>query len=438
MGGPGTLAVLDANVLIHYRFFPEIDWCTELGVPQVTLVILPAVVHELDERKWSKSEQPAKKARSVLSRLREIDDGGRIREGTSLSMPLHLCQVDPAAHGLNPGSGDDRILAQTLALRASQPEHAVVLVTADTGLSLKATSRGIHVRELREDLLQPVEPDRVRQRIARLEQEVAELQKRQPVLVLEFTSTRGEKDARCIPAVQLPGDPDLDQAVAEERARLAYPPTTATGVWVHSLATLRPPENEVKRYERELQAYLDRYREWLQNRAAYEYAAARSLQICLRLSNDGGAPAEDVDVFLGVPSHVDVGDEAFPGQAPEQPSPPVLPSFGAGLAPLLAALQRPQPWFGAPLGPWRCLEVPGAQPNVTGPSVEQKEEWQVRYHVVNVKHHMSVDLEPFWIRFPEEVRAAPLQLSYSLYPNNAPQPFKGKLLLDVREGVSDA
>ena len=59
----------DTNVLLHYQFFDEVDWHTQLGVTSVTLVFAPVVLSELDRHKWSGSRREKARAKSVLKKI---------------------------------------------------------------------------------------------------------------------------------------------------------------------------------------------------------------------------------------------------------------------------------------------------------------------------------------------------------------------------------
>lgn len=59
----------DTNVLLHYQFFDEVDWHSQLGVTSVTLVFAPVVLAELDRHKWSGSRREKARATSVLKKI---------------------------------------------------------------------------------------------------------------------------------------------------------------------------------------------------------------------------------------------------------------------------------------------------------------------------------------------------------------------------------
>lgn len=58
-------ALTDTNVFIHYEFFKNVDWAEELGAREVTLVIPPVVLEELDKRKWAGTRREKERAKTV-------------------------------------------------------------------------------------------------------------------------------------------------------------------------------------------------------------------------------------------------------------------------------------------------------------------------------------------------------------------------------------
>ena len=68
-----VFAFIDTNVLLHYRFFREVDWAAALGESEVVLVLAPAVLSELDEHKWSGSRREKARAKAVLKTIDEIE-----------------------------------------------------------------------------------------------------------------------------------------------------------------------------------------------------------------------------------------------------------------------------------------------------------------------------------------------------------------------------
>ena len=67
-----TFAFTDTNVLLHYAFFRDVDWARELGVGEVTLVLPPVILEELDKRKWSGTRREKERAKAVLRALKDL------------------------------------------------------------------------------------------------------------------------------------------------------------------------------------------------------------------------------------------------------------------------------------------------------------------------------------------------------------------------------
>ena len=67
--------VLDTNIYLHYKLFTERDWKTLLGSEDLTLIVPPTVIKELDEKKYTASNTPLKrKAQEVISKFKEISE----------------------------------------------------------------------------------------------------------------------------------------------------------------------------------------------------------------------------------------------------------------------------------------------------------------------------------------------------------------------------
>ena len=59
---------IDSNVLLHYRFFDELDWTTLIKADEVVLTICAPVIRELDRKKWSGHSSRGAKSPQVSAR----------------------------------------------------------------------------------------------------------------------------------------------------------------------------------------------------------------------------------------------------------------------------------------------------------------------------------------------------------------------------------
>ncbi|MHB8290018.1 MAG: PIN domain-containing protein [Acidimicrobiales bacterium] len=146
-GTPGEIAVLDTHVLLHYMPPSQIDWCEVLKLDTIRLVLPLRVVEELDMTKYRVRDDLADRARRLLSDLWKLlaPTGGAPapvpeRPGVTIEVPV---DDEPRQRSLD---ADEEILGECMALKAVGTP--VRLVTGDTGMSIRATARGIPVVQM--------------------------------------------------------------------------------------------------------------------------------------------------------------------------------------------------------------------------------------------------------------------------------------------------
>jgi len=150
---PGTkLFVLDTNVLMHdptslFRFEEH-----DLFVPMMTL-------EELDSNKRGMSEV-ARNARQASRMMDEIvsSDTANMKEGIALDGPSHglasgklFLQTEAIKFQLPDAlptvKGDNQILAVVMHLAESHPKRAVILVSKDINMRIKARALGVEAQD---------------------------------------------------------------------------------------------------------------------------------------------------------------------------------------------------------------------------------------------------------------------------------------------------
>jgi hypothetical protein len=148
---PGTITVVDTNVLLHYQRPDQIDWPSVIGADQVRLVIPLRVIEELDEKKYAvRKDDLPDRARRLLSQLwtrLALSAGAPVdlREKVTIEVP-----VDDGPR-LRTFDADQEILDSCEQLRnVGEP---VVLVTGDTGMSLRASALRLRVIRMPDDYL---------------------------------------------------------------------------------------------------------------------------------------------------------------------------------------------------------------------------------------------------------------------------------------------
>jgi hypothetical protein len=147
---PGQVTVLDTHILLHFQPPIEVNWQEIVGAPQVRLVLPLRVIEELDTKKYTARDDTADRARRLLSQLREQLAPGAggptlLRLGVTIEVPV---DDEPRLRTLD---ADHEILEVCREIQSGgQP---VVLVTDDTGMTLRANALDITVINMPEKYL---------------------------------------------------------------------------------------------------------------------------------------------------------------------------------------------------------------------------------------------------------------------------------------------
>ncbi|WP_327342771.1 PIN domain-containing protein [Streptomyces europaeiscabiei] len=150
-GRPGRVHVYDTNSLMHYQPPEAIDWPAVAKGRVVRLVVPLVVVDELDRKQHEGSKEMAQRARRALRALDGVLDG--TQPGAAASVPgrpgvsIEIL-LDEAGHRREAGA-DDEIIERSVLLAQITGGPATV-VTADTGMRLRAQAAGLHAVRLPE------------------------------------------------------------------------------------------------------------------------------------------------------------------------------------------------------------------------------------------------------------------------------------------------
>lgn len=143
--GDGDVVVLDTNVLLHYQPVAELPWASIAGRQPLRLVLPLRVIEELDEKKYSRRDDLAARARRILPTLRahvgEAGAGAPLADGVTLEV-----WIDPDRR-VRPADADEEILAVCLELAQFGPAPASI-ATGDTAMQLRAETLGISTIEM--------------------------------------------------------------------------------------------------------------------------------------------------------------------------------------------------------------------------------------------------------------------------------------------------
>ncbi len=150
MNDERKIFVLDTNVLIH-------DPNALLRFAEHDVVLPVAVLEEMDKVKKGFDElaRNVREASRALDELSEqagdLAQGCELPGGGRLFFELNHNALDLLPESLARASGDNRIIAVTMALQQEQPGRAVVLVSKDINLRIKARALGLTAEDYRSD-----------------------------------------------------------------------------------------------------------------------------------------------------------------------------------------------------------------------------------------------------------------------------------------------
>jgi len=104
---------LDTNIYLHYRFFDQIKWPEVLKASEVTIIIPPITLRELNRQKELNTRSRVKqKAGLVLNKLSSLFDKGLsacIRDGVEICLEdRDPKRKDYSQLQLNPDIQDDQ------------------------------------------------------------------------------------------------------------------------------------------------------------------------------------------------------------------------------------------------------------------------------------------------------------------------------------------
>src|SRR5258706_7682187 len=338
-----TYLFIDANVMLHYRRIEEIDWGTLSNSKEVTIVLCPVVVRELDNLKVNHPQKRLRKrAQEIVSSLHawlSDSDSSSIRQGVWLEFLHNDPDLDFHMHGLRKEISDDWLIASSMVWKQQHPKDDTKIVSADLGVAIKARAKEILVLTPSDGDKLPEEVDEDKKQINELQKELAGIKNTLPVLSLGFWECPDKEFVRFGIKNPFPYDPQAS-AGEMEHLRSIYQLLTPSNTsprrrpreiekLMQSLdpaSAFRVTKEGAEQYNSDLTEYFQKYEEYLRKAHDHQNKECLKFDFEIGLHNDGGSPAEDVDIHLDFPD----GFELFDGRhhvfkAPDKPEPPKRP-----------------------------------------------------------------------------------------------------------------
>ena len=420
-----VFAFIDTNVLLHYRFFRDVNWATELHAEEATLVFAPVVVEELDKRKWAGARRDRERAKSVLKALKDL---GLSAAPVAMRPGVEIVALDEepadalfARHRLQPGVSDDRLLASVLAFKEAQRGSAAISVlTADTGLSIKEPTRQIAVVAPDERLQRDDEPDETERKLEAAQRDLAALRAVAPSLRLTVAGeTLREHEVRRFGEF---GAGRLGRLLEAWRSKHPHVGATPGSIVVSggrrfSLDGLSGlpgfwSRKDAMEHNAEIDRVYGEYEAFLRRWPAQLNALARCVEFRFVLENAGTGPADDVDLLISAGAN-----GKWLGEFPELPTEPAVPRprnpLDFGIMPPLAPFDP---------GSLRRLNDP-----IDGPNILEDEPQSVRYTVKRVKHHVPCELPVVYFQFDSDEDVRSFTVNYRLVAANIREPKRDDL-----------
>ncbi len=338
MAGASVVHVfLDTNTVLHYKRADQVDWCTLVDATEVVLVIAPVLMRELEHQKvHNPSRKLRERADGIVKWLAQFlrsSTPRTVRPGVTLCFVDHELQVDFVAQRLSPTVADDQLIASVLDHMQAHTERTLV-ATADLGLEAKLRGRRIELLLLPDELRLPGEPDPLEKELQQTRLELQRLKSRSPRLGVTFANGSHQLQVTLSAPPHVPSAPSLYQIQTD------YPPLAKpgraprrSGAPIEELGGIAGALNKfgvsaeaTDRYNDELQKFYASHGAYLEKLLIWEEQHARSLEVTLILSNNGTAPASDIDVVLTFPEDIELFEPDDLPQRPEAPEPPPKPT----------------------------------------------------------------------------------------------------------------
>lgn len=433
---------LDTNIYLHYQLFDQINWLEVIKASEVMIVVPPVTVRELNKHKDLHPRQRVKaRAAKVLKKLASLfgsDCQVNIRDNVEMRLEDREPMVNFAEFQLDQSIQDDQLIASIIMFRNEEHKAEVILVTADAGLTLKvkAKRQGIPTITMPDNLKLAEELDSNQIHIRELEQKVRALEIKIPQISLVFAD--GSQHTTFVlphPMELLPEEIVSKQKLLEQqypKVKQRFKQTSRLPEHLASMAEVVAkltasmgnllPE-DIEKYNTELDKYYQAYYKYLPKELQYGNLRRRTIKLSIFAANDGGAPAEDVDVFLHFPNGFKLTDEQGFPNAPETPEPPVKPRTQRErlLETMSGTLVSMPPMMS---------RIPGAvlpPQNISAPNVRNTGSYDVDFHIQRLKHKLQEPADPLYVIFESFENARSFKIDYRLLAANIPNEVTGHL-----------
>jgi len=417
---------IDTNSFLHYRMFADINWNKIINSSSVLLIVCPAVLRELDQKKFSEYDINIRnRSQQVISKISKMVTSNKIhkiKKNLDLMFISSEPSIDWEKEGLSSQIPDDRIIASILEQKNNFKN--IILVSSDIGLTLKASNKGIKCISLPDEYRLNIKKDKKQKEIEKLRDKITVLENRLPVLKLKILADNEPADFIKITLNQItaPSEDELTEKLEVIKDELKYKPSSNT--FEIFIDLLSYPKVEIERYEKDLDKYIEEMLKYYKKEYKFKELQSRLIELKFIIINNGNLPAEDIDIFMHFPDGFVMFSEDELPKKPKEPEKPIPPRTQQEM---ISNFQKSLiPSFPSPYIP--SIITPNINRNLSsGPQIRKTNSYEVKYDLDKLKHGMQIYLKPVYILFESIDLTKSFKISYSILADNLPEPSNGNL-----------
>jgi hypothetical protein len=395
------------------------------------------VLNDLDE--YKNSSQYKDRAQSAIKEILAcVDADGKIRDGVFLEVLHNTFRHTEYTPELNPDNGDDQILMYVIHRKSANPLLSIVVATEDSGMKVRC--RAMSVRTICPSGRKENPNDALVKRNEKLQQEVAALRNRLPILDVVFLD--GLNHSSRFHFALTPTD--KPQPIDIKEIEKKYPQVKPKSPGVDA-AQFYPPElrskiqklnlmagmdsvtkDECDRYNSDVSRFFNQCEQYNRKVESFREMMSRFVKFKLGLRNTGTFPDKNIDINIHFPDGMKILDsKELKNSFPERPQAP---------APVQTLAQRLHDnianagnLVGRPLYSNAALRGPPFQGNVSNPDIKPTNSTDVKYHVGNIKHGTTVELGMLFLIFDSVKTVGSFRAEVKISSEELPHLYEGAI-----------
>lgn len=410
--------ILDSNYFLHFKRPSDINWLSVLGNKDITFLVTPPVKGELERKKYDGSEKNRKRAERVSTLFKTWFSSN---SSFQLSDNLKIESVRREVFSfpdLDPNHVDDQIISYGLDIKSKNRFDEIIILTGDFGLQERAREFGLSSVELSLDHALPAEKDDKDKELERIKKKLQDFESRSPNLKVHFENKdlkKHHKLTKVLPWSQEVIDEQIEKLKFLNKKVELPQFTDVTRMITSSFRTL-----DDTAYNSSLERYYREYEDYLKELNAFVIRKSLIFEVELYLTNDGGAPAKDVDLDynLKVPEGTLIYEKSEHPVAPKKPIPPDKPGTVS-----IRGVHGPRDFLLENFNPI----IRQTPPNISSPDINEDDNSKVYQHVQTIKHQNTLALKSFFIEFPSYEEARAFKIECDLLSEEMPKAFETTL-----------